>query len=690
MVQGVKNKYLDPLTINVASISIIPISIFLIFFYFLGSNLLNENLKNFISFIIILILCNSFKIIFINYSRIKNQYKNFLYYYSYDKFCLLSSLIIFIFLKDFELFIYIYVILNIFFIVLYFLNFKKINFEFLKDKNLINTSSYRFLINIGENIISIHVLIFVLTSIGEFNLSASITLGLTIYSLMTIPLALLETFLGPIIAKIFKINHSLLFEKFINKNLINFAFFTFVLFYIIKIIIFEFYIIDHFFPKYTNYRIIIFSIGYLAFVTFIKLYFYWFFNSLNKAKIIFRNSSYLLISVFILFYFLKDDLRLFIYFYILSWLIFALYTVYTFNKIKPSRSFIKLALINLVVITDFTIFYFYFNYQIYSHLFILVFSIVFYFKHPHINDFIKELKIKNKLIYGFHLFFRILKLENILILISKTFSLNQSKILPQNLMYPNNDEIMIKRNKIFFIINRSDFTQWQIYADYPELHYEAFLETKRGGNVIDVGSNIGSFSLVAANHLNKKNSNYKVYSFEPFNEIYNKLLINININNYLKDNLVTEKIALSDKIGEKLFFEVIQNNLGANSLKTEITKNKDFNKFIYTETLDNYCSINKVNNISFIKIDVEGMEIEILNGSEKVIEEFNPNLFIEINEAQYLKKNLSIEPYLINFEKKGKKFYLENTKNRSFNEKSLLEILRKIELNKNNFNLFIS
>ena len=568
MVQGVKTKYLNPLTVNVASISIIPLSIFLIFFYFLGKNFFNENLKTFIFFIIILIICNSFKVIFINYSRIKSQYKKFLYYYSYDKFCLLTSLIIFVIIKDFELFIYIYVLLNSFFIISYFINFKKINLNFLEDKNLINTSGYRFFLNIIENIISIHVLIFLLTSIGEFNLSASITLGMTIYSLITIPLAFLETFLGPIIVKIFKTNHDVLFDKFINKNLINYAFFTFVAFYLLKILVFEFNIIDHFFPKYTNYRIIIFSVAYLVFNTLIKLYFYWFFNSLNKAKIIFRNSFYLLISIFGLFYFFKDDLRLFIYFYILSLLIFSLLTMYTFNKIKPSKSFIKLGLINLVVIFDFTIFYFYFNYQIYSHLFIFIFAIAFYLNHPQIKVFVKELKIKNKIIYSLHLIFRFLKLENFLIILSGIFNLNLSKILPQNLMYSNSDEIKIKRKNIYYLVNRSDFTQWQIYANYPELHYEAFLDTKKKGNIIDVGSNIGSFSLVTADYLRTKNSDYKVYSFEPFNEIYKKLINNIDINIHLKEYLIPEKIALSYNIGEKLFFEILQNNLGANSLQT--------------------------------------------------------------------------------------------------------------------------
>ena len=73
-------------------------------------------------------------------------------------------------------------------------------------------------------------------NIGEYNISSSITLGLTIYSLMMIPLAILETFLGPIIARIFKQKNNELFVRFIDKNLINFTI-VFLAFFIFKIII---------------------------------------------------------------------------------------------------------------------------------------------------------------------------------------------------------------------------------------------------------------------------------------------------------------------------------------------------------------------------------------------------------------------------------------------------------------------
>ncbi len=46
-------------------------------------------------------------------------------------------------------------------------------------------------------------------------------------------------------------------------------------------------------------------------------------------------------------------------------------------------------------------------------------------------------------------------------------------------------------------------------------------------------------------------------------------------------------------------------------------------------TLDNYCSDNNLTNITAIKIDVDGMDFEVLKGSEKTIEINRPSIMIE-------------------------------------------------------------
>ena len=87
--------------------------------------------------------------------------------------------------------------------------------------------------------------------------------------------------------------------------------------------------------------------------------------------------------------------------------------------------------------------------------------------------------MKSKIIYVLHLIIRIFRLEKIVIKICDIFKIKKWKALPQNLFYNNHDKIRVNKNNIIFDINRNDFTQWQIYADYPELHFEAFLRLKK-------------------------------------------------------------------------------------------------------------------------------------------------------------------------------------------------------------------
>ena len=86
--------------------------------------------------------------------------------------------------------------------------------------------------------------------------------------------------------------------------------------------------------------------------------------------------------------------------------------------------------------------------------------------------------MKNKLVLFLHKFIKNLKIENFVLILAKFFKIPEWKALPQNVNYDSKDKILIKRNGVIFNLNRNDFTQWQIYANYPELHFEAFKKKK--------------------------------------------------------------------------------------------------------------------------------------------------------------------------------------------------------------------
>ena len=136
-----------------------------------------------------------------------------------------------------------------------------------------------------------------------------------------------------------------------------------------------------------------------------------------------------------------------------------------------------------------------------------------------------------------------------------------------------------------------------------------------------------------------------IHSFEPNPVIYKDLKKTLPL---IIDNLKLYNYALSDKnITKNLRIPI--RNLKANKLNYEefyemgkATIHEE-NKFENYENFKVECKILddfKFNNsISFIKIDVEGHEISVLNGAKIIIKRFKPNLLIEIEE-RHSKRNV--------------------------------------------------
>ena len=137
-----------------------------------------------------------------------------------------------------------------------------------------------------------------------------------------------------------------------------------------------------------------------------------------------------------------------------------------------------------------------------------------------------------------------------------------------------------------------------------------------GGKYIlfDVGANIGDYSNFA---LTQK-KNLLIHCFEPVNGTYDILLKNTSNN-----GIIYNKIALSDAIGESKIY-IYGELYGTNSLDFHsglVTEKAHVEEVIKLSTLDEYVSANKVPYISFLKIDTEGHEVKVLQGSKKTIAE---------------------------------------------------------------------
>jgi len=142
---------------------------------------------------------------------------------------------------------------------------------------------------------------------------------------------------------------------------------------------------------------------------------------------------------------------------------------------------------------------------------------------------------------------------------------------------------------------------------------------KKGDNFIDVGSNIGIWSLVAGKSVGPTG---KVFSFEPNPATFEKLKENVSLNNF-EEIIEISQIAVSDKNDIVNFSCEIEHN---NSAISNINNSKNIK--VKTVSLD---SIFYDLEIRGMKLDTEGYEMKVLRGALNIIKRFQPFLIIEFN-----------------------------------------------------------
>ena len=182
---------------------------------------------------------------------------------------------------------------------------------------------------------------------------------------------------------------------------------------------------------------------------------------------------------------------------------------------------------------------------------------------------------------------------------------------------------------------------------------------KNGDVVLDIGANIGYYTLIFAKLVGNSG---KVFAFEPEPENFKILQKNIKINEYA--NVFLEQKAVSNN-NEKLTL-YISDKAGRHS----IYKLKKYVKSIDIEsvTIDNYLKKNNIEKINFVKIDVEGAELNVLQGIQNLLDK-NIILLIEFSPLYLI--SCGLEPFdLINFLEKNnfKIYFAENEQFQEFNK----------------------
>lgn len=134
----------------------------------------------------------------------------------------------------------------------------------------------------------------------------------------------------------------------------------------------------------------------------------------------------------------------------------------------------------------------------------------------------------------------------------------------------------------------------------------------KGANLcIDIGANRGITSIWMAKLCNK------VYSFEPEKENILRFKENIEINHV--NNVELLPLAVSDKAGE-MDLNILEGS-GHHSLGRVSTSKILGKQAVKVTTLNDFCQDRRINEVDFLKIDVEGFEIEVLKGGAELFQD---------------------------------------------------------------------
>lgn len=182
---------------------------------------------------------------------------------------------------------------------------------------------------------------------------------------------------------------------------------------------------------------------------------------------------------------------------------------------------------------------------------------------------------------------------------------------------------------------------------------------KSGTDSIDVGVYRGVYSYEMSKYSEK------VHSFEPnpiifkyINKNLKKFIKNIHLYNFALSNqnkTINLKIPIRNSNSNKEIFEEYY-EMGKATIHNENNFENYENFEIQTKKIDELSFDNK---ISFIKIDVEGHELEVIEGAINTIKRDKPVLLVEI-EKQYTKKEVAESINFIN--SLGYKSYFFNKK----------------------------
>jgi FkbM family methyltransferase len=210
-------------------------------------------------------------------------------------------------------------------------------------------------------------------------------------------------------------------------------------------------------------------------------------------------------------------------------------------------------------------------------------------------------------------------------------------VVPRAFILDANSALVLGKHG-YFLVNRNDFyigKSIEIYGEHGEIE-SAFLQSlvKEGDNVIEVGANIGAHTISLAKAVGRQG---RIFAFEPQRACYALLQAQIALNQLGNIHAFNEGVG---RFRGQLWIPMIDyaqsGNFGGVAISNEKTSGAEAVDVITLDEKlgDTSCAL--------LKIDVEGMEEEVIQGGLNLIKGQRPLLYVENDRVEKSKSLVSL------------------------------------------------
>lgn len=240
----------------------------------------------------------------------------------------------------------------------------------------------------------------------------------------------------------------------------------------------------------------------------------------------------------------------------------------------------------------------------------------------------RELSVKTRLLNRIRRLFRHPFIDGKLAAITRGRSSRSipARMVPSAYLYPKGSWRTFQLNGLHYHLDLSSHVDNHFYFGYRDLGLEWFLSLLYPHfRVIDIGANIGAVSLDMARRCRQG----RVLAFEPHPDTFERLKEHQALNPDLPLEIIP--CGLGRVSGRAVMHEVVESNPGMNRILRQ--ERADFpRREIRISTLERELCQRGITTVDAIKLDVEGYEMEVLQGGLKLLQRCRPLLFIELDD----------------------------------------------------------